>query len=218
MSNFGGRSIQTELHQYLKDHNLSLFNHCCPNLGLNGIGGGSHKGLDLQVLFDGLEKKLNLPSVLVNGGDGRGAQLQVIGQKSEDLFFLNIIELDPAQGIRTIFGSANTAEDNEFVFQNGPILRDVSCFDHSIDGISFRAGYKGNLFRGPFGKQVVIVVAAVVNHNRAGIKVQQIGHLYVVTLPVRNYGKRWQIPVVIQKKMQLHRPLGPTYCAIRLRH
>ena len=31
---------------------------CCPNLDLHGIGTGSHKGLDLKVLFQGFKENL----------------------------------------------------------------------------------------------------------------------------------------------------------------
>jgi len=31
-------------------------NQCCPNLDLDGIGTGTHKGLDLKVLFQGFKE------------------------------------------------------------------------------------------------------------------------------------------------------------------
>jgi hypothetical protein len=111
---------------------------CCPNLGLNGIGGGSHKVLIFRLCLRALKKRTNLPAILrTNGGDGCGAPLQVIGKKNEALFFLSITELNTASGIRTFFGSADTAENNEIILQNGTILRDVSCLNHGINNVSF---------------------------------------------------------------------------------
>ena len=40
-----------------------------PDLRLHSIGAGPEKRLDLQVLFDGLEKQLDLPPVLVDRRD-----------------------------------------------------------------------------------------------------------------------------------------------------
>ena len=45
-------------------------NQCGSNLNLYGLGTGPHKGFDLQVLFQGVEKGLNLPTVLIDGRNG----------------------------------------------------------------------------------------------------------------------------------------------------
>jgi len=58
-------------------------NQGCPNLNAKSILGGSDEGFYLEVLFEGLEKHLDLPSVFINGGDGGGAKTQVIGQKND---------------------------------------------------------------------------------------------------------------------------------------
>ena len=51
-----------------------------PNLGPHRIGAGTDKGLDLQVLLEGLEEQFDLPAILANGGDGVGTQLEIVGQ------------------------------------------------------------------------------------------------------------------------------------------
>ena len=43
-----------------------------PDLDLHGIGRGAHKGLDLEVLLQGLEEQFDLPAVFVDGSDGTG--------------------------------------------------------------------------------------------------------------------------------------------------
>jgi len=57
-----------------------LCDQCCPNLNAKGVLAGAHKGFDLQVLFQGFEKDLDLPPVFVDVGDGAGSELQMIGQ------------------------------------------------------------------------------------------------------------------------------------------
>jgi hypothetical protein len=53
-------------------------NQCCPNLDMHGVGARAHEGLDLQVLLERLEEEFNLPALLVDRGDGRCRQLEVI--------------------------------------------------------------------------------------------------------------------------------------------
>ena len=40
-------------------------NQCCPNLDLDGIGTGAHKGLDLKVLLQGFKEDLNVLPLFV---------------------------------------------------------------------------------------------------------------------------------------------------------
>lgn len=42
-------------------------NQCCPNLDEECVFAGSHEGLDLQVLLQGLEEKFDLPAIPVDG-------------------------------------------------------------------------------------------------------------------------------------------------------
>ena len=43
---------------------------CCPNLDIERILSGTHKGFDLEVLLQGLEEQLNLPAVFLDRRDG----------------------------------------------------------------------------------------------------------------------------------------------------
>jgi len=52
-----------------------------PDLGVEGGSAGPHEGLDLEVLLERLEEELDLPAVLVDGRDGRGAEFQMVGQE-----------------------------------------------------------------------------------------------------------------------------------------
>src|SRR4030042_6405776 len=53
---------------------------CCPNLDLDRIGTGSHKGLDLEVGLQGFKESFNLPTLFVDGSNGGRPQVHVIGQ------------------------------------------------------------------------------------------------------------------------------------------
>ena len=54
-----------------------------PDLDQHRVLAGSQKAFDLEVFFDPFEEVLDLPSCLVNGGDGGGGELEVIGDEDE---------------------------------------------------------------------------------------------------------------------------------------
>ena len=45
-------------------------NQGCPKLDQQGVEAGTDEGLEFEVLLQGLEKSLDLPAILVDGGDG----------------------------------------------------------------------------------------------------------------------------------------------------
>ena len=59
-------------------------NQGCPNLNAQGILAGPNKGLDLEMLLEGFEKDLYLPSVLVDRGDSSSTKFEMVGQKRDD--------------------------------------------------------------------------------------------------------------------------------------
>jgi len=73
-----------KLRSKLKELEDQHGNQCCPNLNLHGIGTGSNKGLDLEVLLQSFKEDLDLPTVLIDGRNRGCSQLQVIGQEDQD--------------------------------------------------------------------------------------------------------------------------------------
>ena len=82
-------------------------NQCCPNLDLDGIGTGPHKGLDLKVLFQGFKEDLNLPTLFVDGRNGGRTQFQIVGQEHEHFLSLMVIDFDPSKRMRAFFDPAH---------------------------------------------------------------------------------------------------------------
>jgi hypothetical protein len=54
-------------------------NQGCPNLNSQSVFAGTDEGLDLEMLLEGFEKDLYLPSVLINIGDSGCPKFKVIG-------------------------------------------------------------------------------------------------------------------------------------------
>lgn len=63
-----------------------------PDLGLYRIVGSAVEGLDSEMLLDPFEEQFDLPSALVEFGDGRRRKDEIVGQKNE-LFFLFGVEV-----------------------------------------------------------------------------------------------------------------------------
>ena len=93
------RKRPTEFGSKLKELQNQHGNQCCPNLNLDGIGAGSDKGLDLEVLFQMLEEDFNFPTILVDGGDRAGSQVKVVRQEDQDLSCVRGLHFDPSQRI-----------------------------------------------------------------------------------------------------------------------
>lgn len=70
---------------------------CCPNLNQESVFRGAHEGLDLEVLFQRLEKDLHLPPVLVHRGDGYRRKGKVIREKDDGNLLLRVEGGDPSQ-------------------------------------------------------------------------------------------------------------------------
>ena len=70
-----------QLQGFLYDGHKNVNRDGDPDLGLDGILGGTIKGLDPEMLFDPLEKQLHLPAAAIKIGNRDGGQDEVVGQK-----------------------------------------------------------------------------------------------------------------------------------------
>ena len=68
------------------DGNEDIGGNGDPDLGLYRIVGSAVEGLDAEMLFDPFEEQFDLPSALVEFGDGQRRKDEIVGQKNE-LFF-----------------------------------------------------------------------------------------------------------------------------------
>ncbi len=69
----------------------------CPNLDAKGVLGGADEGLDLEVLLERLEKELDLPALLVDGGDGGGPEVEMVGEQHDLALLLGVPDHHAAQ-------------------------------------------------------------------------------------------------------------------------
>src|SRR5207248_377534 len=100
-----------------------------PDLSLEGVGTGADKGLDLEVLLDGLKEEFHLPSVFVDGGDRRGREPEVIGQEGQLPVPAGIVDLDSAKiGFYAV-------ETDDLILKDVATLENWSMLHDLVDGV-----------------------------------------------------------------------------------
>src|SRR5439155_23958435 len=77
-----------------------------------------------------LEEQLDLPAVLVDRGDRRGAEGEMIRQEDQGAVLVGIVDLDAAQPERTFRRRVPTRQLDDLVAQDGAALRDRAPLDH----------------------------------------------------------------------------------------
>jgi len=154
---------------------------CCPNLDEKGILGSAHEGLDLEVLFQSLEEKLDLPSVLVYGGYGAGAEGAVIGKQHDLAFLRGIPDHDSPQwiGAGIIIG-----KENDLIRQDVPVARHIPFFVHVVPGVVLEPGDKVYAPSRPLAEQGVVIVSPIHGDDGPFRQWHVTSDLYIRSFPV----------------------------------
>ena len=74
----------------------------CPNLDAQRVVAGADEALDLQVLFERFEEEFDLPTLFVDVGDGRSAEVEVVGEQYDFPFVVRVSHDDAPQLMRTL--------------------------------------------------------------------------------------------------------------------
>jgi len=103
----------------------------CPDLCPDGVLGGAHEGFDLHRLLQGLEEQFDLPALLIDGRDGGGRQLEMIGDEHHGFVFLLHPNLDAAQaGFRPHVLA--TAQKDDLVAEDVAAFRHRKLLDDAV--------------------------------------------------------------------------------------
>lgn len=181
---------------------------CCPKLSLDRIRGSADEGLDLQILFDRLEEQLDLPTILVNRGDGAGAEAVMIGDEDESAAGVLANRLDPTQKMRTLILGSCAGQADGLILDDVPVLRHGVFLDHLEQGVVLHAGDEIDAGIRPFGEQPVIVVAPIIDNDGVRREVHLVSGLDVRHLAIGDDAKARQVPVMVEHQMQLDCALG----------
>ena len=180
----------------------------CPNLDAEGVFAGADEGLDGQVLLEGLEEQLYLPALLVDGGDGGGAELQQVGEQDDLPLVFGIPYHRAAQKAGTVRPSLEASKANDLIGEDVAILREFAFLDHFKRGVVLQAGHEENAGHAPASKQGVIDIAAIDGHNRTGIQAEGVGQFDVAAFGFGEQDIGGQVVVMIQQDVGLDATLS----------
>ena len=194
----------------------TLFNECHqdihtdggPDLGFDGILGGTVEGFDTQVLFNPFEEQLDLPAIAVEFGDGVCGQGKVVGEEIERLVYLRVVVFDASQGLRVVGGALGAGQDNGLVTEQAGGFIDRSRVTAAVAGIGL--GPDNEEGGGDSqGKQALeIEVSAVHDVAGAGLGEEEVEDVDIVQFAVGEMDKGGDIAAQVQQGMQFDGGFG----------
>ena len=185
-------------------------NQCCPNLNPDGIGAGSDKGLDLEVLLQMLEEDFNLPTIFVDGADRTSPEVKVVRQEDQDLSCVRVLHFDPSQGIGAFVDGLGASEFDLFILEHMAVLGDSFVPNDLVERIVLHAGNKIDPLATPSAPEGIVGIAPVVNHDGPGGEVQFPGDFDIRDLSLAQDGEPGKVAVVVQEQVQFDGSLGPS--------
>ena len=188
----------------------TLFNECHqdihtdggPDLGFDGILGGTVEGFDTQVLFNPFEEQLDLPAIAVEFGDGVCGQGKVVGEEIERLVCLWVAVFDASQWLWVVGGGADTGQDNGLVTEQAGGFIDRSRVTAAVAGIGLGPDNEEGGGDSQGEQALEIEVGAV--HDVAGTRLgdEQVEDVDIVQFAVGEMDKGGDIAAQVQQGMQ----------------
>src|ERR1700733_14704112 len=102
----------------------------CPNLDAQSVFTGTHEALQLEILFERLEKEFDFPAVLVDGGNGSSAEGEQVSQQHDLPFVQRIPNRYPPQKARAILLRLDAGESDQLVGANTAVFGNGTLLSH----------------------------------------------------------------------------------------
>lgn len=113
-----------------------------PNLSPHGVLRGSVEGFDAQVLLDPLEEEFDLPPPLVDGGDCKRRQIEVVGQEDQSFPCVSIEEADTSQFTGIVAFTFFSAQSDDLIATQASGLIDWLGLANVEPCVAFRSDDK----------------------------------------------------------------------------
>jgi len=108
---------------------------------------------------------------------------------------------------------------DELIFEDMPVLRNVSLPDDFIEGVVLHPGDKKDTLGGPLSKQGVIIIGSVIDDDGSRVKLQTLSDFYIRPFSLGDPGKRRQVAIMVQQKVQFDSPFGtPKFRPVKESH
>lgn len=181
-----------------------------PDLGTNGVVTGAVKDLNSKILFDPFEEELDLPTTLVNGGDGQCGQGKIVRKECQAFLRLRIDKRNTAKAFRVIPLSLCGSQYYDLIAPEAGGFVNDARLAHGESGIRF-ASYNEESARHMDTKEAPeIQVGTIKNIDTSNLKDHTIEEVYVMYRSFGNADKHWNRACKVDLCMQLNRRLSPS--------
>jgi hypothetical protein len=119
-----------------------------------------------------------------------------------------VIDFNPSERMGAFFPGAIAGKLDQFVLTDISPLGDSSLPNDLKEGIVFHFGHKIDALGNPLGKETVVIVSPIIDHNGSRSKGHLPGNLDVRYLAFGNPSKGGKVAVMVQEEMQLDGAFG----------
>lgn len=179
-----------------------------PDLGLHGVDRGSIETANPQVLLDPLEEQFDLPSALVELGDGEGWQSKMIGQKNQMSLLLDIEEVDASQTFRIISLRVEASQSSNLVGTHTGDFVDWAGLVTNENQVVFGPDHEEGHGLVDSIEPCKIQVSAIHDIEGSGLDDQLVENVHVVEFSLGNGNETGNWPSQVQQGMELDRGFG----------
>ncbi len=114
-------SLQVET--FSDDSDQDIDRHSNPDLSCDGVFGGTVEGFDAQMLLDPSKEQLDLPTALIELGNGEWGQEKIVGQKHQPFLARSIVVTNSAKALGiAAFGNGIVERDNLVRSKAAPLV------------------------------------------------------------------------------------------------
>ena len=147
-----------------------------------------------------------------DGGNGRRAEIEMVGDQYDVAFVFHIPNADATKRFGTRLTGLFAGQYNDFIRDNVAVLRNVAFFNNLIERIVLHAGHKEDPRLAPRGKQLIIVVGAIHGHDGARIETQHGQYARVMQVGIADVDKGGHVIGVVQQNVRFDAALGASKC------
>lgn len=193
---------------FSKNGNEQIGGNGRPDLGFDGVGGGSVERLDAQVLFDPFEEQFDLPARLEQFGYGHSVELKIVGQKHQRSIFFGIEVANAPQRVGVLLRRIERRKQNRLIAdQSRGAVDRMGIAPPEVETFS-GSGHKERLGLVKDVESLEIQVSPVHDVEGSGNGCEHIQNVYIVKQTIGNMNKFGDIASEVEQCVQLDSRLG----------
>lgn len=175
-----------------------------PDLYFHRVGFASVKGLDAHVHFEPLEEQLNVPACFIEQSDSEGRQLEVVGEKHQEIPGFRFAKNDPTEPGRVVELGARDGEADDLISDDTFAMRRERMATKELQ-VRFGTGNEVSTCLVDAPETSEVDIAAVEQIKAPGFKLDRIEPVDIVNFSIGNVHQNRQGPTQIELGVDLDR-------------